>query len=34
MHMSDDAIYDILVSEYGEKFTDSEAKYAIDHIDN
>ena len=34
MHMSNDAIYDILKSPDGEKFTESEAKYAIDHLDN
>lgn len=34
MNMSNDAIYDILISEYGEKFTESEAKYAVDHLDN
>ncbi|MBS6894863.1 MAG: Ltp family lipoprotein, partial [Staphylococcus haemolyticus] len=27
-------IYDLLVSNYGEKFTESEAKYAIEHLDN
>lgn len=34
MHMSNDAIYDILKSPDGEKFTEFEAKYAIDHLDN
>lgn len=34
MHMSNDSIYDLLVSNYGEKFTESEAKYAIEHLDN
>lgn len=33
MHMSKDAIYDQLISEYGEKFTKAEAKYAIDNLD-
>jgi len=32
--MSKDAIYDQLTSEYGEKFTAEEAKYAIDNLDN
>ncbi|MFC5542088.1 Ltp family lipoprotein [Ureibacillus suwonensis] len=30
--MSNSAIYDQLVSEYGEKFTPEEAQYAIDHL--
>ena len=33
MNMSKDAIYDQLTSEYGEKFTAEEAKYAIDNLD-
>ena len=33
MHMSKAAIYDQLVSEYGEKFTPEEAQYAVDHIE-
>ena len=32
MHMSKDAIYDQLVSEYGEKFTPEQARYAVDHL--
>ena len=31
--MSKDAIYDQLVSEYGEQFTAEQAKYAIEHLD-
>lgn len=34
MSMSKDAIYDQLVSDYGEKFTAEEAQYAIDNLDN
>ncbi|WCV10801.1 Ltp family lipoprotein [Corynebacterium silvaticum] len=30
--MSSDAIYDQLVSEYGEKFTPEQAHYAIDNL--
>ncbi|SUM33705.1 surface lipoprotein-related protein [Staphylococcus gallinarum] len=30
--MSNDAIYDQLTSSYGEKFTEEEAQYAIDHL--
>ena len=33
MSMSDSAIYDQLISEYGEKFTKEEAQYAIDHLE-
>lgn len=33
MSMSKDAIYNQLVSEYGEKFTPEEAQYAIDNLD-
>lgn len=33
MSMSKDAIYNQLVSEYGEKFTAEEAQYAIDNLD-
>ena len=33
MSMSHAAIYDQLVSEYGEQFTSEEAQYAIDHLD-
>ena len=33
MSMSTSAIYEQLVSEYGEKFTEEEAQYAIDHLD-
>ena len=32
MAMSPSAIYDQLISEYGEKFTAEEAKYAIDNL--
>ena len=32
MDMSPSAIYDQLVSEYGEKFTAEEAKYAINNL--
>ena len=34
MSMSKSAIYDQLVSEYGEQFTAEEAQYAIDHLDD
>lgn len=30
--MSPNAIYDQLISEYGNKFTAEEAQYAIDHL--
>ncbi|MDU6210401.1 MAG: Ltp family lipoprotein, partial [Clostridium perfringens] len=30
--MSPSAIYDQLVSEYGEKFTEEEAQYAVDNL--
>ena len=30
--MSKAGIYDQLISEYGEKFTEEEAQYAIDHV--
>lgn len=33
MAMSTSAIYDQLVSEYGEQFTEEEAQYAIDNLD-
>ena len=33
MSMSKDAIYDQLISEYGEQFTPEQAKYAIEHLD-
>ena len=33
MHMARGAIYDQLVSEYGEQFTPEEAQYAMDHLD-
>ena len=33
MHMSKQAIYDQLTSEYGEKFTPEEAQYAIDNLE-
>ena len=32
MSMSPAAIYDQLISEYGEKFTEEEAQYAIDNL--
>ena len=32
MDMSPSAIYDQLISEYGDKFTKKQAKYAIDHL--
>lgn len=32
MAMSPSAIYDQLVSEYGEKFTSGEAQYAVDNL--
>ena len=32
MNMSKNAIYDQLISEYGEKFTAEEAQYAIDNL--
>ena len=32
MHMSKAGIYDQLISEYGEQFTESEAQYAVDHV--
>lgn len=32
MHMSKQGIYDQLTSEYGEKFSDEAAQYAIDHV--
>ena len=32
--MSDEAIRDQLVSEYGEKFTQEEADYAVAHLDD
>lgn len=33
MAMSKDAVYDQLVSEYGEQFTPEQAQYAIDHLE-
>ncbi|MEG1107167.1 MAG: Ltp family lipoprotein [Eubacterium sp.] len=33
MHMSKQAIYDQLISEYGEKFTPEAGQYAIDNLD-
>ena len=33
MSMSNSAIYDQLTSEYGEKFTEEEAQYAVDNLD-
>lgn len=32
MSMSPNAIYDQLISEYGEQFTPEEAQYAIDNL--
>ncbi len=32
MHMSKAAIYDQLVSEYGEQFSEEAAQYAIDNL--
>ena len=32
MSMSKSAIYDQLISEYGEQFTAEEAQYAIDNL--
>ena len=32
MSMSKSAIYDQLVSEYGEQFTAEEARYAVDNL--
>ena len=34
MHMSKQAIYDQLTSEYGEQFPEDAAQYAIDHLDD
>jgi len=34
MSMSKSAIYDQLISQYGEKFTEEQAQYAIDHLDD
>ena len=33
MNMSKKAIYDQLISDYGEKFTKDEARYAVDHLE-
>ena len=33
MHMSKQGIYDQLISEYGEKFTEDEAQYAVDNVE-
>lgn len=33
MHMSKQGIYDRLVSEYGEQFSEEAAQYAIDNLD-
>ena len=32
MHMSKQGIYEQLISEHGEKFTEEEAQYAIDNL--
>ncbi len=34
MAMSEDAVKDQLMSEYGGQFTESEAQYAIDHLND
>jgi len=34
MNMSKDAIYDQLISSSGDKFTEKEAQYAVDHLDD
>jgi hypothetical protein len=34
MHMSPAAIHDQLTSEYGEKFTQAEADYALAHLND
>jgi hypothetical protein len=31
--MSKRGIYNQLISEYGEKFTEDEAQYAVDHLE-
>ena len=33
MHMSKARLYDQLTSEYGEKFTEEQAQYAVDHLE-
>ena len=33
MSMSKSAIYDQLISEYGEQFTAEQAQYAVDHLE-
>ncbi len=33
MDMSPAVIYDQLISEYGEKFTEEEAQYAVDNLE-
>ena len=33
MDMSSSAIYNQLISDYGEKFTKDEAQYAVDHLE-
>ncbi|MDU5817117.1 MAG: Ltp family lipoprotein, partial [Staphylococcus sp.] len=32
-NMSKDAVYNQLTSDVGEKFTEEEAQYAVDHLD-
>ena len=32
MDMSSDAIYDQLISDYGGKFTEDQASYAVQHL--
>lgn len=34
VHMSANAVYEQLISEYGEQFTKEEAQYAIDHLND
>ncbi len=34
MSMSSSAIYDQLISDYGGQFTEKQAQYAIDHLDD
>ncbi len=34
MNMSKSAVYDQLISQYGEQFTEEEAQYAVDHLDD
>ena len=34
MNVSTQAVYEQLISEYGEKITPEEAQYAVDHLDD